>query len=63
MPRLELAVDPVQRTLSRYFWNGRANSLAAPHAAQILLLHKPLDGATCHRNTFPVQLLPDLSAP
>lgn len=57
---LELPVDSVQRARRAHIGNRCANTLTANCATQALQLHQPSDRAACHRNTFPVHLLPDL---
>jgi len=56
----ELPIDLVQRAWRLGIRNGGPHRLAAAHALQPELAHQALDGATCHRNTFAVELAPDL---
>ncbi len=57
---LELPVDPVQRARRARIGSRRANPLAANRATQTLQFHQSRNRTACHRNTFPIHLLPDL---
>src|SRR5690606_15838902 len=59
--RLELPVDPVERTRCRLVADGGLQRLAADHALQAHALHQPGDSTTGNVEALPLHLPPDLA--
>jgi len=56
-------VDPIQRVWRIGVGNSGAYDLATAHTAQGELAHQPLYGTAGHRDTFTIELFPDLVCP